>query len=80
MPEVGAFEAKTHLPKLLRRVQDGERFVITRHSKPIAELVPFQPQDSDKVRAAIDFLKAFQATHSLAGLPVRRMIEEGRKF
>ncbi|MCY3641013.1 MAG: type II toxin-antitoxin system prevent-host-death family antitoxin, partial [Gammaproteobacteria bacterium] len=76
----GAFEAKTHLPKLLRRVQAGERFVITRHSQPIAELVPFQPQDSDKVQAAIDWLKDFQQTHSLAGLSVRQMIEEGRKF
>ncbi len=80
MPEVGAFEAKTHLPKLLRRVQAGERFVITRHNQPIAELVPFQPRDSDKVRAAIAFLKAFQETHSLAGLPVRQLIEDGRKF
>lgn len=80
MPDIGAFEAKTHLPKLLRRVQAGERFVITRHNQPIAELIPFQPQDSDKVRAAIRSLKAFQDTHSLAGLSVRQMIEEGRKF
>ena len=80
MPDIGAFEAKTHLPKLLRRVQAGERFVITRHNQPIAELIPFQPQDSDKVRAAIASLKAFQETHSLAGLSVRQMIEEGRKF
>ena len=80
MPDIGAFEAKTHLPKLLRRVQAGERFVITRHSQPIAELIPFQRQDSDKVQAAIAWLKDFQQTHSLAGLSVRQMIEEGRKF
>ena len=80
MPDIGAFEAKTHLPKLLRRVQAGERFVITRHNQPIAELVPFQAQDSNKVRAAIAWLKAFQETHSLAGLSVRQMMEEGRKF
>lgn len=80
MPDVGAFEAKTHLPKLLRRVQAGERFVITRHSQPIAELIPFQAQDADKVQAAIAGLKAFQETHSLGGLSVRQMIEEGRKY
>ena len=79
MPEIGAFEAKTHLPQLLQRVQAGERFVITRHNRPVAELIPFQPRDADKVRAAIAGLKAFQASHSLKGLPVRQLIEEGRK-
>ena len=34
MPEIGAFEAKTHLPQLLRRVQAGERFTITKHNRP----------------------------------------------
>ena len=80
MPTIGAFEAKTHLPKLLRRVANGERFVITRHNRPVAELIPFQPHDSDKVRAAIAGLKAFQDTHSLGGLSVRALIEEGRRY
>ena len=40
MSEIGAYEAKTHLPKLLERVLKGERFVITRHGKPVAELIP----------------------------------------
>lgn len=80
MPEVGAFEAKTHLPKLLERVQRGERFVITKHGHPVAELVPFRKRDPDKIRAAIEALKAFQETHSLDGLSVRGLIEAGRKY
>lgn len=80
MPEIGASEAKTHLPKLLRRVQAGERFIITKHNRPVAELVPVQPHDSDKVRATIARLKTFQKTHSLEGLSVRQMIEEERKY
>jgi len=80
MPRIGASEAKTHLPQLLRRVQAGERLIITRHNRPVAELIPFQPRDSDKVRAAIAGLKAFQKTHSLEGLSVRQMTEEGRKY
>lgn len=79
MPEIGAFEAKTHLSRLLQRVQAGERFVITKHNRPIAELIPFQPKDPDKVRSAIAGLKAFQASHSLEGLSLRQLIEEGRK-
>jgi prevent-host-death family protein len=42
MAEIGAYEAKTHLPKLLERVQKGERFVITKHGRPVAELRPLR--------------------------------------
>ncbi|MCY4574044.1 MAG: type II toxin-antitoxin system prevent-host-death family antitoxin [Gemmatimonadetes bacterium] len=79
MSRIGAFEAKTHLPRLLRRVQAGERFVITRHDRPIAELIPFRAVDEAKVRAAIEDLKDFQRKHTLDGLSIREMIEEGRK-
>ena len=40
MADIGAYDAKTHLPKLLERVEKGERFVITRHGKPVAEIRP----------------------------------------
>ena len=80
MTEIGAFDAKTHLPRLLKRVQDGERFVITRHNRPVAELIPFRARDSDRIRAAIESLKEFQKVHSLGGLSVRGLIEEGRRF
>lgn len=80
MSEIGTFEAKTHLPKLLERVQKGEHFVITKHGRPIAELVPIRAQDSDKIRVAIDNLKSFQKNHSLGDLSVRDLIDEGRKY
>ena len=67
MSEVGAFEAKTHLPQLLKRVQQGERFVITRHKRPVAELIPSRRRDVDRIRAAIDDLEEFQRTHTLGG-------------
>lgn len=80
MSEVGAFDAKTHLPKLLERVQKGERFVITKHGRPVAELIPVRKRDPEKIRAAIENLKAFQVTHSLGDLSIREMIEEGRRY
>ena len=80
MSEIGAFEAKTHLPRLLERVRQGERFVITKHGNPVAELIPFRKRDPEKIRAAVDDLKTFRKAHSLGGLPVREMIEEGRKY
>jgi prevent-host-death family protein len=38
--EVGAFEEKTRLSKLLDLVSKGERIVITKHGVPVAQLVP----------------------------------------
>lgn len=35
-------EAKTHLSKLLERVEAGEEIVITRSGQPVATLVPVQ--------------------------------------
>ena len=80
MAEISASEAKTNLQRLLKRVQAGERFVITKHNHPVAELIPFKERDSGRIRAATDDLKAFQKTHSLGGISVRQMIEEGRRY
>lgn len=80
MSEIVVFEAKTHLSWLLQRVEAGERFVITRHNRPVAELIPFRPHNREGVQSAIAGLKAFQKSHSLGGLSVRRMIEDARRF
>jgi prevent-host-death family protein len=37
---VNVHEAKTHLSRLLERVERGEEIVIARSGKPIAKLVP----------------------------------------
>jgi len=36
MSEIGAYAAKTHLLKLLERVEKGERFVITKHGRAVS--------------------------------------------
>lgn len=40
---IGAFEAKTHLSKLLRQARSGKRFIITQRGQPVAELRAFEP-------------------------------------
>ncbi|WP_327115723.1 type II toxin-antitoxin system Phd/YefM family antitoxin [Nocardia sp. NBC_01730] len=42
MTAVNIHEAKTHLSRLLERVEKGERIVISKAGKPIADLVPHQ--------------------------------------
>ena len=44
MATVNVHEAKTHLSRLLARVEEGEEVVIARNGKPVARLVPAQEQ------------------------------------
>jgi prevent-host-death family protein len=53
MTEFGTFEAKNKFSELLDRVERGERVVITRRGKPVAELVPVtEKRDVAKARDA----------------------------
>jgi prevent-host-death family protein len=40
MTQVNVHEAKTHLSRLLARVEEGEEIVIARNGRPVAKLVP----------------------------------------
>jgi prevent-host-death family protein len=44
MTSVNVYEAKTHLSRLLRRVQSGEEIVIAAAGRPVARLVPIAPE------------------------------------
>ncbi len=78
MDKVGAYEAKTHLPALLDRVEKGERITITRHGKAVAVLGPVS---SGKVAVgeAIEGIFELRKQMRLDGLDVRKLIEEGRR-
>jgi prevent-host-death family protein len=78
MREVGAYEAKTHLPRLLEQVEKGESFVITRHGRPVAELVPISGQDATAVRSAIEDLAALRAELAARGVGMRDLLAPGQ--
>ncbi len=42
--DVSVAQAKNQLPKLIRAFEQGERIVITRNGKPVAQLGPPPPQ------------------------------------
>ena len=79
MAEVGAFEAKTHLSRLLDQVERGETIVITRHGRPVARLGPVQGSSRDERRRAIAQLKELRTRQTLGGLSLRELIDEGRR-
>jgi prevent-host-death family protein len=75
---VGAYEAKTHLPALLKQVERGKEIVITRRQRPIARLVPVQPASSNKEIFAK--IRAFRGRIVLPkGETVLDLIRAGRK-
>lgn len=46
---VNIHEAKTHLSRLIERVETGEEVVIARAGRPVARLVPFRARTSPRV-------------------------------
>ncbi len=77
MKQIGVYEAKTQLPRLLDEVERGETITITRHGRPVARLVPLGGRRRS-VQEAIEALEAFRQTHTLGGITIKELIEEGR--
>jgi prevent-host-death family protein len=78
--EIGAYEAKTKLPELLRQVQAGKRFTITNRGKAVADLVPTEADIGKDPAAAIDRFLAFKKAHPIrAQVNIEALIEEGRE-
>ncbi|MFH7326575.1 type II toxin-antitoxin system Phd/YefM family antitoxin [Desulfurivibrio sp. C05AmB] len=78
METIGAYEAKTKLGQLLERVQAGEQITITKHGVPVAVLRAAPDHPGHAPAQAIAELKKFRRHHTLAGLSLKQMIEEGR--
>ncbi len=60
---VNIHDAKTHLSRLLKAVESGERVIIARNGKPVAELGPVKNKSNrikigqfrDQIKLADDF-------------------------
>jgi prevent-host-death family protein len=78
MTTVGAYEAKTHLPRLLEEVERGGTVTITKHGRVVAKLVPVHDRPVDPVEI-IDEMRAARSGIRRGRTSVRRMIEDGRR-
>jgi prevent-host-death family protein len=77
--EIGAFEAKTKLSEILRKVEQGERFTITRNGHAIADLVPSKTASESARDKAIHDLLNFPRIEGVDGDTVLEWIREGRE-
>ena len=79
MQTIGAFEAKTHLSRLLASVKRGETFTITHHGHAIAKLVPIDESSETKdILSVITKLNALSQRLTL-GCDWRQLRDEGRR-
>ena len=77
--QIGAYDAKSRLAELLRRVQRGQRFTITVRGKPVADLVPSElarPQDFSQ---AIEDMLNFDRVKNIDPTDVAAWVREGRR-
>jgi prevent-host-death family protein len=80
MSTVSAYEAKTHLPRLIRAVERGETVIITRHGKPVAQLGPIKDRRED-VAEAIEDLKGLRRRLPKVSVDeIIASIHEGHKY
>jgi prevent-host-death family protein len=75
---IGAFEAKAQLSRLLRAVEQGERFTITVRGRPVADLVPHRANTSRGVAAAVAALQASPRIRGVSDDDVSGFVREGR--
>jgi prevent-host-death family protein len=80
METVGSYEAKTHLPNLLRRAARGEKITITKHGVPVAMLVPADATNKQNAKEVIEEIKRLRKGRRLRGVTIRQLIEEGRRY
>ena len=79
MITVGAFEAETHVSSLLERVAEGEEVVITKHGKPVAQLVGVAQIDRERLNQAVEKLKLLRKQTTLGGLSWQALRDAGRR-
>jgi prevent-host-death family protein len=79
MTTVGAFDAKTHLNALLRRVSKGEVIRITLRGVPIAKLVPAGSWVRKDPREVVRVIRDVRKGATLGKISIRDLINEGRR-
>lgn len=80
MKTIGAYEAKTHLPRLLDEVAAGATITITKHGVPVALLVPPSAAQRPDAATVIEAWREFRRDIELGpGASVRELIESGRR-
>jgi antitoxin (DNA-binding transcriptional repressor) of toxin-antitoxin stability system len=86
MATISASDAESRLPELLDRVSRGEEIVVTRGDHPIARPVPERRHGPERVRQAVENLRALRQDMARRGFEpltdeeILSAIREGRRY
>ena len=80
MESVGAYEAKTHLPRLLDRVAQGESLTITRHGRPVARLIPVANNREQALEAVARIVERRRQIKRVPLAELLESIHEGHRY
>jgi len=79
--QIGINKIKTNFSNIIKKVENGEEFIITRWGKPVAKIIPFEQGKKMTRKEAIDGFRELRKLYR--GVPgdfnIREAIEEGRK-
>ena len=80
MEMIGAYEAKTHLAQLLERVARGDHFTITRHGKPVAQLIPVTSDRKQAQQAAARIVDRRRCLRKVPLAELMDTVHEGHRY
>jgi prevent-host-death family protein len=77
MTTVGAFDAKTNLNALLKKVARGKTIQITLRGVPVAKLVPADSEEAQDPREIVRDIRELRRGVTLGKMQIQELIEEG---
>jgi len=80
MKNIGMFEAKTHLPEVIRNVQKGETYMLTNRNQEVAIIMSVSDYYRGSKESSYSKIKAIFKTNSLGNFDeIIEMRDEGKK-
>lgn len=78
MVTIGSFNAKTHLPQLLKRVAKGETIQISKRGIPVARLVPILDTKKTNPQEIVRQIRQMRKGITLGNINLHKLINQGR--
>ena len=88
--DIGAFDAKTHFSELLRKVQEGAVFNISKNGKPVAVLQGVQNAKNTEAQLAhkrilsrakkMEQLRKTECLETISATELKELKNAGRKY
>ena len=80
MQTIGMFEAKTHLPEVIRNVRKGEKYILTNRNQEVAVIMSIEDYNKSKVPFSYDKLKSIFKSNPFGSIEeIIEMRDEDRK-